>query len=188
MKRTIISLMLILSFVICLCACAPSNENDVYDLFNGFSNNLNKYTIEICVNSPSGNKVTETYDVTVEGTSRTVNYRIEKLNTITVDGDKITVPENSVTTDEGTLHTAVGGQDTYALPAFKFSDSALKNFQKNGETFSADVVSAKEFMGVDLNSADIKLSGRFLDTGFAYVVLSYTTESGNSITVTYTYK
>ncbi len=188
MKRTIVSLMLILSFIICLSACAPSNENGVYDRFNGFSNSLGKYTIEICTNSPSGNKVTETYDVTVEGASRTVNYRIERINTITVDGDKITVPEDSVTTDEGTLHTAVGGQDTYALPAFKFSDSALKNFKNDTATFSADVVSAKEFMGVDLDGADIQLTGHYLDTGFTYVTLSYTTESGNKVTVTYTYK
>lgn len=193
MKRTILSLILAFSFVICLFGCASSSEHqEIYDRFNGFSKEVAKYSIEICVKSPSGNKVTETYDVTVEGTSRTVDYRIEKLNTITVDGDKITVPEDYVSVSQGTLHTAAESQDTYALPAFQFSDRALENFKRDTGSFpyqfSADVISIKDFMGIDLDATNITLSGGYLASNFSYITIAYTTANGNSVTVTYTYK
>ena len=192
MKRTILSLMLVFSLIICLCGCVSSDNQEIYDRFNGFSKDVSKYSIEICVTSPSGNKVTETYDVTVEGASRTVNYRIEKLNTITVDGDEITVPEDYVSVSQGTLHSAAEGQDTYALPNFQFSDRALENFKRNTASFpysfSADVVSLKDFMGIDLNATDITLTGGYLISNFSYITVAYATANGNTVTVTYTYK
>ncbi len=192
MKRIIISLILVFSFIICLPACSLLSGNaEIYEKFNNFSSNVNKYTIEIQVTSPNGNMVNETYQVIVEGTTRTVNYLIEKINTITVDGNNITVPEDYIDVTEGTAQETVGSQDAYALPTFKFSDLALKNFERDTTSFpykfSADVISTKSFMGVDLDANDITLTGAYLVTNFSYITLSYTTENGNTVTVTYTY-
>ncbi len=192
MKRTIIALILAFTILLCLPACTPSAGQDIYAQLNGFKNTASKYTISICVTSPSGNRVNETYSVTVAGTAQTVDYRIEEINTITVDGDNITVPESYVTVTEGTLHATADSQSPYSIPAFQFSDTTLKNFKADSSgyprSFSADVVNAKDFMGRELNGNDIKISGSFREGSFTEVIISYKTADGNTVTVTYSFK
>ena len=192
MKRAIIALILVLSVLVCLPACGQTSAGqDIYTQLNGFSNTANSYTIQICVTSPAGNKVTETYAVTVAGTTQTVDYRIEEINPITVDGNSITVPESYVTVTEGTLHATADSQSPYAVPSFKFSDSVLKNFTAAASgyprSFSADVVNAKDFMGRELNGSDITISGSFTASSFEEIVVAYKTASGNTVTVTYSF-
>ena len=193
MKRAIIALILVLSVLVCLPACSqPSAGQSIYEQLNGFSNAANSYTIQICVTSPAGNKVTETYAVTVNGAEQTVDYRIEEINTITVNGDSITVPENYATVTKGTLHATADSQSPYAVPSFMFSDSVLKNFKADGSgyprSFSADVVNAKDFMGRELNGRDITISGSFTASSFEEIVVAYKTASGNTVTVSYSFK
>ena len=163
----------------------------IYEQLNGFSNTANSYTIQICVTSPAGNKVTETYAVTVNGAEQTIDYRIEEINTITVNGDSITVPENYATVTEGTLHATADSQSPYSIPSFKFSDSVLKNFTAAASgyprSFSADVVNAKDFMGRELNGRDITISGSFTASSCEEIVVAYKTASGNTVTVSYSF-
>ena len=89
MKRTIIALILMFSILVCLPACSqPSSGQDIYAQLNGFKHTASSYTISICVTSPIGNQVNETYFVTVEGTAQTVDYHIEKINEIIKEKQK----------------------------------------------------------------------------------------------------
>lgn len=192
MKRTIFAIILVFALLICLPACTTTDSNQkIYDLLTGYANvTPDSYRIEMTVTSPEGNKVTTLYNVTTENGARAVSYRSEKLNSFIL-GDNITAPNSYVTVTEGVLDATESAKDAYGLPAFQFSGTVLKDFEVNKATlpylFTAEVTSAEDFMGRDLGSGSITLEGEYSSGGLIRVSVSYVTENGNTVTVSYLY-
>lgn len=195
MKRIICSLVLVFSLLLCLPACTDTPaeivDNTTYQMFNAFIAEVPSYVIELNVTSPKGSQVNEKYEVTVADNEKTVIYRIEKLNPITLDGNNISIPDEYVSVMEGTDCLTAENASKYALPVFHFSDETVENLTLDVSgfpyRFTADVVDAEAFMGAMINGTNIKVEGEYVAGAFYYVILSYTSINGNTVTVTYTY-
>ncbi len=192
MKRTILAAILIFSLLICLPACQSADSNQkVYDLLTGYASvSPDSYAIETTVTSPNGYKTTTLYTVTTVSGVRTVSVRTEKLNGFIVDGE-IAAPESYVTVTEGTLSPEESAKEAYALPRFRFNADSLKNFSVNSKTypytFTAEITSEERFMARSIYGTNFTLSGVYLAGALSRVSVSYQTENGNTVTVSYLY-
>lgn len=193
MKRSIIALILVSVFMLCLPACVPEADNtQTFETLNGYAQTgAKEYTISITVTAADGSAVNETYDISTAEGVRSVAYRIEKRNAFVVENGVITAPEEAVTVTSGTYDETESAKAAYDLPVFHFSDESLRNFQNREGLppfgFSAEVVSTEKLMGKLINGTDIKVEGTYTIGTMESVILSYTTLSGNTVTVSYTY-
>lgn len=192
MKRTFFAIILVFALLICLPACTTTDSNQkVYDLLTGYAAvRLDSYCIEVTVTGPNGYKATTLYTVTTDNGVRTVATREEKLNGFIVDGE-ITAPESYVTVTEGTLSPEESAKEAYALPRFRFSADSLKDFSVDSKTypytFTAEITSEERFMARSIYGTNFTLSGVYVAGGLSRVSVSYVTENGNTVTVSYLY-
>ena len=194
MKRSIIALILVSVFMLCLPACQIENTDDlIYTSLNVLAQaKTENYSICICVTAADGSSVKETYDVTTVEGVRSVAYAIETRNTFVIDSGVITAPEESVTITTGIYDETESAKADYDLPSLTFSDASVRNLvNREGLPpfgFSAEVVSTEKLIGKLINGTDIRIEGTYGLNTLETVTLSYKSLSGNSVTVTYTYR
>lgn len=192
MKRIIPAFILIFALLFCLPACQGDNSNQkVFDLLNGYAAvSLDSYAIRMTVTSPNGYQTNTLYTVTTESGERSVSYRTEELGGFNLDGE-LTAPDSYVTVSEGTLPALQSSYIAYDLPTFQFSSKTLKNFAVEKTSypyvFTAELISAEKFMGRELDGTNVAVSGVYVAGGLSQVSLSYETENGNTVTLTYLY-
>ena len=189
MKRIILALLVIFSLVIALPSCELSSgtaSNPEFDWLNTLcARSFSNYTIDISVESEDGVKVTEHYDVKIVDGVKNINYRIERLSAFDIVDGEIVLPNDYMSVVEGSITTTE--EDEYALPTFNFSYDCLKSDVVISNTLKAKITSLSKFMGVDFEATDAKVIAVYSSYTVESVSITYTSESGNVVTITYTY-
>lgn len=177
-------LALLMSFVACDKekpdnAQSSVQETTVYDTLNELSR---KYYSKIQLNIS-----TLTGDIELGAeyvlAANKVEYSIEQLNLLPSDGDIDNISPNYKTTIQG-LATIENGKVTKMddkavnIPpydelkgSFDFKDSCFKNVQIDEGRFSADVVNASAFIGIDEAIGDMKVIVNYSDSAFQKITI-----------------
>jgi len=194
MKKTIISILCVIAMLLSLSACvSPDVAVDalLQKLSEYAAASHDSYTIQIETSNRNGGKVTEKYTVTVSNGVRNVASRVETINPFIVDGDHIASPEEYMTVTEDSFTVSVSESNAFSLPSFQFSGATLSNVKWDEEVFpyvlTADVSSPSAFMGQDVSGSNVKLTVEYVVGSLYSLELSYKTESGNTVNVTYTF-
>lgn len=186
MKKIILALFVIFSLVIALPSCnfGVDDSNPDFDLLNDLCNkDFSSYTIKVAIEYANGGALNEQYDVTVVEGVKNVNYKVERFSGFDTNGDSISVPGNYVTTTEGTLTSSEA--DEYALPEFNFSYKTLGSDMVVGRTLKANIVSLKGFAGIDMSISNGSVKVEYTSSAVNNVAITFDTDSGNTVTVTY---
>ena len=193
MKRTL-ALLLLLATLLSLAACGNTNsaENAVLAQLNDYAaERYENYTVQIVTANRSGGKVTEKYTVTVTDGVRNVLARTEKINGFVIDGDTITAPDEYITVTENTFTVLESETVEFGLPGFRFTKDSLSNIKIDTDSYpyvlSADVISTAALMQDDIDGSDIKLEAEYVTGSLYSIEISYVSENGNQVTVTYTF-
>ena len=194
MKKKILSILCVIAMVFSLCACLDQNaaEEALLKNLNSYAaERYESYTIKIETANRNGGKVTEYHSVTVIDGIRNVNSRFEKINPFTIDGDTITAPEEYMTVSETTFTVSESESTAFGLPCFRFDRDALSNVKLDDESYpyvlTADVTSTAAFMQNSIDGSNFKLEVEYVTGALYSLQLRYKTESGNNVTVTYTF-
>lgn len=191
--KKIIVFALILSVILCLPSCGDTNSQE-FDTLNKLSSDIEYvfYTIDIETTDENGMTVKEIYNVTNTNGQIKATYRIERLNSFTVDGNNIYLPTDQVTVTEGTL-TESASESSLALPKFNFSASSLSvTSAVNYGTYSymtANITSMYGFMGFDFSdSSNHTLTVNYNENQLNSLCICYTTSNGNTTYLTYSFQ
>ena len=197
MKRILIVMFLILSLVISLPACKKDDviptpqieENPDFATYNAmFDKEFIDYTIEVSITGIEDDVTNEKYTVKTENGTRSVEYRIERLNQFIIEGDQITIPEGYVSVVEGVYDAEASASPKFDIPKFKFSYTCLGTSDITiPNSYSTSITSLEQFMGSTLNvtNASVKLS--FNGNEATAISISYVTEAENTVVITYTF-
>ncbi len=192
MKRILVALFLILSFVICLPSCNDSKveENPEFARFNEmFNAKFENYTITVSATAINSHlTATETYVVNTVNGERTVAYRIESLNLFEINGDSITVPENFITVTEGVYVGEDAMNSKYDVPEFKFSNTCLTPDIIKSDVLCAYITSLSTFMGLDVPATDAAVIVSVENNAATSIQISYIDSANNYIDITYSFK
>lgn len=187
MKKIIASIILIFSMIICLASCGSSAEIDAArnKLDSLSSAEREEYTITVTVESEE-DTITESYFVKNRDGKMSVEYKIEKLNAFVPNGDGFTIPEEYMTVSKGTFTDAELAERDFSVPSFDFKSNALQDCALgSGGQFSAKITSVNAFAGKDLTQNPAELVVIYDDDMIHMVKISYESDSGNVVTVTY---
>ncbi len=190
MKKIIVSLLLICSMLICLPSCENNTEADktLKKLNTLAAKPSTEYSISIEVQNASGDKIVEQYDISFSYGRRMVDYRIERLNSFTVNSEEIIAPDGYKTVTTGSYDRETSAEARFDLPTFNFSDEALKDYKAIDGVFTAKILDSVAFFGKDLDCNDATLTVSYTENKINTVSISYKAESGNVTTITYTIK
>ncbi len=136
--------------------------------------------------------------VTRSGETSIINYAVQQFAQIDPNGD----PENAVETISGSITAnngvvvkqtgeAVEGVDflQYASVGLSFKKAYFTNVSDEQGVFTADVSNVGAFTGNgNLKCTNMKVSFNYAAEGAKDIVVSYVSESGATVTVTYTLK
>ena len=186
MNKIYIALFLIFALLICLPACEQKiEENPEFEILESLCNNdYSSYSISIVIESSKGT-LTENYAVAVNEGDYTVNYRVERFSEFTANQDGISVPNNYITVNEGTLTGEEAA--SYKLPTFKFSYSCLESEKIIGRTFKANITSLEKFMGKALDEQEASVVVEYTASSVKTIEITYTTQNNTSVQITYTF-
>ena len=203
MKKIYIALLIILSFVICLSACddisgtttsstSPTIPDDakLVKFVDMFNRDFDIYTISISSSSPNGDTVNKEYVVVaIEDGTRTVSYRIETINGFVIDGDEIKVPDEYKTVTEGKYNELASSLSMFDVPNFDFSLNSLEtDYLYTESEFNGSIKSLESFMGlVEAGTTEEKLQIKYSDDIVESISISYISDNGNSVVITYTF-
>lgn len=191
--KKIIVFALMLSIILCLPSCGNTYSKE-FDTLNRLSSDIEYvfYTIDIETTDENGLTVKEVYNVTNANGKIDATYRIERLNSFTVDGNNIYLPTDHINVTEGTLSESAAGSGL-ALPKFNFSASSLSvTSAVNYGTYSyltANITSMYGFMGLDFSgSSNHTLIVNYGANQINSLTISYTTDNGNAVYLTYVFQ
>ena len=190
MKRILVALFLILSFVICLPSCTEViEENPEFARFNEmFSTRFENYTITVSATNPDSLlTATETYVVNTVNGERTVAYRIETFNLFEIDGESITVPDNYIAVTEGVYVGEDAMNSKYDVPTFKFSNTCLTPDIIKSDVLCAYITSLNTFMGLNVPATDAAVIVSVRNNVADYIQISYRDSANNYIHITYAF-
>ena len=188
MKKIILILLVIFSLVIALPSCDNEIESHPeFDWLNSLCNrNYSSYTINIVTKSPNGDKIEELYDIDITDGVKNVAYKVERFSTFDTQNGQIVIPGDYINVTEGSFTT--DNESEYALPSFDFSYNSLQSDIIIANTLRAKIISLDKFIGIDMNATDAKVVAEYTAISVKNVAISFVTESGNTVTVTYIFE
>ena len=199
MKRIIIISLLIMSMLLCLPSCdlfggdKPIEENPEFAKLNAlFESNFENYTITVDTTSPDGHELNDKYVVTTVNGTKSVNYRTETLNSFVIDGNIISMPNGYKTVNEGTCNaTEINASSNKSfdinVPKFQFSYKYINNDTIIPGRVVAKVKSLDGFMGLNIQPKEAKFALQYSDNAPVSMQITYVTQSGNTVVITYTF-
>ena len=188
MKRIFIALFLVLSLVICLPACNPTiDENLEFAKFNQmFANGFENYTITVSTTSLTGDMLNNNYVVTTVNGERKVAYKTEKLNGFTIENGVIT-SEGYKSVSEGVYNAVESASASFDVPKFDFSNKWINNHVIASDSFDAKIMNITSFMGLDVKASNASFHLSYSENGVESMKVTYVTETGNTVVITYTF-
>lgn len=204
MKKTILSIVLVLALLTCVVACnknsnsgdgtstqSPEATKTIYDILNELSEQkYQKVTLDIS---------TVTGDIELKAeyviTDTQIKYSVEQLNLLPPDGnlenaslDYKTILSGTATVENGTV-TKLDG-DSVSIPsydelkgAFHFKESNFKNIQTENGKLTAEVVSASDFLGTGTGINNMKIVVDYSNSALQKITLTYQTANSTVTTV-----
>jgi len=197
MKMKIKILLIIFVFVIAasLISCGGSSEPTVYENLTELTQkSYNTVKIEVRTNT-GGIELNSSYVIT----DQSVEYSVQRMNAI--DEDNISaLPEEYMSTYSGKavvengVLTVLDGENV-TLPsynelkgAFSFKKENFKNVLEEEGKFTADVISAKDFLGIDTAEIqDMTVTVEYNTEGFKKIQIEYKTAL-STVTAVYTFE
>ena len=188
MKRILIVIILVLSLVICLPSCEKKiKENPEFARFNEmFQVTFDNYKINVSSTSINGYTINDEYTVSTLNGTRTVYYKVETLNEFVCNGDTIEIPENYKTVTQGVYDAETSASSSFDIPKFNFSYKCIKSDVITSDTFSAEITSLVDFMGLDIKVTDAKFNASYSRTYPNSIEISYITKENVTVVITYT--
>ena len=129
-------------------------------------------------------------------TQSNVTYSIERLNLLPSDGNVTNLPSNYKTTVSGYALVENGqvveldGDKDVTLPSydelkgnFNFDESNFKNAVVGANCFEAEVISAAQFYGANVDMSDLKVQVEYTETALTKIIISYSTANATVQTV-----
>lgn len=201
MKERIISLVLLITLLMCMSSCNPTPKPDdntppvtqtVYEKLNDFiDKEYNKVELSI---------VTVTREVELRSeytlTHSNLTYGIEKMNMLPADGNLSGVSPDFKSTVSGTAKVENGkvvmvDGEAPSIPSydelkggFSFDEANFTNVSSDSSSFKADVTSPSAFYGSEIDVKDMKVEVEYSDSGIEKIVIKYQTEL-SSVETTY---
>ena len=195
MKRILIVLLLILSMMICLPACKNNKieENPEFAKFNTmFEAAFENYTITVDTTSPDGHELNDKYTVSTVNGNKTVTYSIETLNLFDISGDAISVPNGYKNVQAGTCDATEFNNVTNKslnldVPKFQFSYKYINSDMIIPGRVVAKINSLNGFMGLNVEVKEAKLALQYTADVPVSMQITYVTQNGNTVVITYTF-
>ena len=189
MKRILIILILTLSLVFCLPSCDKKiEENPEFARFNEmFQATFENYQINVSSTSQNGYTLNDEYIFSTVDGILTVSYTVEELNEFVIDGDSIGIPESYKTVTQGIYTAEESASFAFDIPKFNFSYTCIKSDIITPKTFSADITSLKDFMGLNVNASNAKFNVSYSGNIPNSIEISYITEENVTVVITYTF-
>ena len=199
MKKTLLSIVLIIAMVFCAVSCnktettPPTNDESktVWETLQKLSQK--KYDeVILYINTVTGNiELNANYILT----NSVVAYSVEKLNTIPSDGDLTDISPEYKTTISGTATIRDGkvnkiDGNSVDIPfynelsgKFNFQESNFKNIKAEDGKVVADVASVSGFMGTSKNLSNMRIVVTYSDTALQRMEIRYNTANSEVVTV-----
>lgn len=171
---TSIALILVIFFSLCSCGQDPDlkNINTLLDEDDGVN------VVEVKITSPGGLTLNQKY--VINRTKNTIEYTGESFNKIQTGGTN----EDSYKSSESSVFK-LNDPSITIMPNFKFNNSTVTNRTVNGTTLRGDVPSLKKFMGLDIDTDDAKVEVFYNVNAVNTVTVTFTSDSGNTVTLKY---
>ena len=164
-------------------------EKTVYDVLKGLSEKERETVkLDVCVRIDD---ITLNANYVVKKTS--VTYSVERLNLIT--GDVYDLPDDFKSLLSGTAVVENGATvkvegDEVSLPEytelvgkFNYSESCFTDVTASDGRFSASVKSANDFLGVNSDAKNMKITVDYNEAAIEKITLTYDTESAKVTSV-----
>lgn len=187
MKNLTKILLILLTVVICLSSCFEQNlteaEKVAGEVSEIIASGFDSYTLTITVTSPNAHTQKETYDVRTENGKKIADYKIESPQKFEITGNEITVPDSytSISSGEST-------SNAFEIPQLDFSDDAIKDLSYANGIITANITSLDAFLGTNgISAKKAKFAISYANGNINYIAIYYTSSSGNSVTVKYTF-
>ena len=183
MKRILLVLLLIFSMVICLPSCNENiEENPEFAKLNALLTNTSAHVVI----------VNDKYVVTTANGTKLVSYRTETLNSFVIEGDVVSLPNGYKTVNEGTCNSAeinASSNKSFDInvPKFQFSYKYINNDTIIPGRVVAKVKSLNGFMGLNIQVKEAKFALQYSDDAPVSMQITYVTQSGNTVIITYTF-
>lgn len=199
MKKTLLSIVLILAVVFCTVSCSkpeptPPEPNDSELVWETLQKLSQKQYDEVIVDiqTVTGNiELNANYIVT----NSIVAYSVEQLSILSSNGDLTDIAPEYKTTISGTAIIKDGKIDkidgnAIDIPSydelkgnFNFQESNFKNIEIEEGKLTAEVASAFGFMGTSKNLSDMRIVVTYSDTALHKLEISYNTTNSTVIIV-----
>lgn len=197
MKKILIITMIIAILSVCLCACEISLDSGKLRKFNDMIATERDNVYIVVKTTLNGENLINIFDVKTENDKTVIDYSIESLNSISIDGDNESSYKKTVV---GTVEvkddkiTQIKGESVniafneLKMPTFKFSYTCLNKVNIFENSIEADVTNPSEFMGIsDFDGTNMKLVGAYSDNDFYGIRLNYTAADGSQVQIEYSF-
>lgn len=198
MKKLLIVLSILVIFAVCLSACEMVSSNSEFTKFNNMIS-ADRSCVAINVKTTlNGETLTNTFLVEKKNGKTIIEYKIETLNKISIDGGNEdsykSVSEGTVEVEGDTVTQLNGKPVDYAFekvtsPTLTFKSSYFSNVKITETTIALDVKNPSAFLGqTDFDGKNVQFEATFNDYNlFETMKLTYSAKNGSSVVVTYTY-
>lgn len=189
MKKIIPVLILVACLLVVLCACGGSFA-DIKALNDKLSADYSGWDVKV-ITTKSGVSLTNEFNVTKRDTDYRVDYRLEKLNEISLDSTSdfksvssgIAIVDSDGNINEDLDSTDIAFENLTNI-GLKFDSAYFTDAKTTSTTFSAKVKSTKEFCGID-NVSNMSVSATFEKSKFSNIVIFYTAQDGAGVSISY---
>ena len=196
MKRFIYLTALLTVLILVFTSCAPQPvEPDIYEkLDNMVSEDYSSLTVTVTTENAFG-ILNSTYAIKY-GSNTAVDYTEETFSEYEIADGEYVIPEEQKVTKSGSFTLdgkSVTLRDGITLnrlgkPDFSFAKGNFSSVKSGEDSFSANVVNVKGFLGFTADAENMKVSADFAGEKLTSVVLDYETAAGTAVTLTYIFK
>ena len=195
MKKQLFALAAIGVAVCCLGACKPTEpvfqNPDEYDVLNTMLNaNYSHIEITLTETVDEDTSLTSIYSIAYSETEITVEYSVEKFNTIELDKPttELKTTLTGVAIIVGSFISVMGddvGIDAdIARVGLTFKKAYFENDILSDDSFHADVKNVSGFWGSQVTCSNMKIATNFGEA-FNDINIQYLSESGNKVEIKY---
>lgn len=185
---------LILGIALCAAVCLTGCHDD--DICRRLSDMAEREYRTVTLNASctlGGMTLTGVFNSVSDGERTTVRYRYEQEELILPDGeggylmpeDEKTVKEGETVFEESNALRGLSALNGAEGNAFVFEPAYFEESLEEDGRFSASVADPSAFLGRELSCTEMRLSVVYSSDAFEALSLSYLTETGVRVTLTY---
>lgn len=193
MKKIIPVLAIVLCLILALCACGentPEEPQGIEGLNSKLAYEYSSWDIKV-ITVKSGVSLKNEFNVSKDGADYNIEYRLEKLSELSIDNpsaDFKSVSSGEAKVQNGKVYvddaqTGIAFENLTNI-GLKFDTSYFADTKLTSSMFSANVISTKEFCGIE-NASNMSVMASLEEKSFTYILISYTAQDGASVSIRY---